>query len=332
MFKKLLAGLIVPLMAVSSFLSATIQYEVRDIDTLQTHSSEAIAMNNKGCIMGWYNIDGSKEGKRFFVRNTENVFHEIPERTPDAGLLIDWRFLTDTGKAYGIFSVNQSTTALCVWDESNGFVKLGIMPGKEVVSVNNAGKVLIKSVKESENGKSVTRPVVWSNGQVAKLKGLEGDLGIESEESCGFDINNKGEVVGQSLVSLIYKNNIYHQLHAVKWDKNGNPKDLHYTVPKCEKTSAKSINDNGDIVINMDASKNNILGDFVCSGNSICNKQNIGILTLTDINKSISNDYNSIWMKIVKFVSINDKREIIAEGQTIFGEKHAVLLVPVDGE
>jgi hypothetical protein len=121
---------------------------------------------------------------------------------------------------------------LYVWDQKNGVIKLGNLPGKEISAINDAGQVLIKSIEENENGKLIRRPIIWHNGTITKLNGLEGDLGIESEESYGFDMNNKGEVVGQSLVSLSYKNEIYKQIHAAMWDSNGEKIDLHKRIPK----------------------------------------------------------------------------------------------------
>ena len=226
MLKKLFTNLFISLMTVSSFLSAEIEYDIQDIGTLQTRSSQAIALNNNGQILGLYNIEKTDAGKKFFVRNKDGVFYELPGKEPASGLAMDWQYLTDEGKAYGTLEVNASTRALCVWDQKNGMVKLGNLPGKEISAINNTGQVLIKSVVENENGKSIQRPVIWHNGQTTKLKGLGFDLGIESEESYGYSMNNKGEVVGQSLVSLSYKNDLYKKVHAVKWI-NGQPIDLH---------------------------------------------------------------------------------------------------------
>jgi len=48
-------------------------------------------------------------------------------------------------------------------------------------------------------------------------------------------------------------------------------------------------------------------------------------------NKNIKKDYNTPWLSAVKFISMNDNGEIIAEGKTIYGEKHAMLLTPMGG-
>ncbi len=128
----------------SSLLSAVTDYEILDIGTLQTQSSAPISINNRGQILGWYNTDGGKDSLHYFIRNVDGVFYELPKK--ESGIDINWSFLTDSGKAYGTFAVNQATNALCTWDEKIGLTKLGNMPGKDVVAVNNAGQVLIKSV------------------------------------------------------------------------------------------------------------------------------------------------------------------------------------------
>lgn len=345
MLKKLFLLLFISLMTISNFVSADTDYQIHDIDTLQTRSSQAIALNNKGQILGWYNIDNSDAGKHFFVRDKDRVFYELLCKEPTSGLDINWQFLTDEGKAYGTCDVNASTKSLCAWDSKNGIVKLGNLPGKEISAINNAGQILIKSVVENENGKSIQRPVIWQNGQITKLKGLGIDLGTESEESYGYSINNKGEVVGQSLVSLSYKNQFYKKVHAVKWI-NGQPIDLHTKVPKTEASYAIAINDLGDLLIKseknylfyvdangtcrqdaMAINKMNNLG-YIYYEDQIVDKKANYILRNRSFNQKIQEDINSIWLSLIKIVSINDHGEIIAQGRTIYGEEHAMLLTP----
>lgn len=339
MLKNLTFALCTFLVSMSTLQCAEIKYEIKDIGTLQTHSSEAIAINNSSQVLGWYNVDGSGQGKHYFLRDTNGEFSEIPTKTNDTNLEINWKFLTDDGKAYGIFSLNNSTISLCTWDKRNGYINLGVLPGREIVAVNNAGQVLIKSINDQENGKTVVRPAIWKDGIVTKLMGLPGELGIESEESYGFDMNNKGEVVGQSLTSLVYKNKIFFQVHAVKWDVNGNPIDLHKKYPKSDTTYASSVNDIGNILINHNhKSKLNNKNCFV-NGNIQSYGFRDGVfvgsstyLKLNQINGLLQNDYDSPWISCVRFISINDKGDIIAEGKTIYGEKHAMLLTSTSSD
>jgi len=346
-------------MSFSSALFSEVEYEIQDIGTLQTHSSEAIAINNEGQILGWYNLDGSPGGKHFFVRDRDGTFHEIENYK---NWIIDWKYLTDNGNAYGKFNDIGQFGALCVWDSQNGVSNLGNLPGKEISAINNSGQVLIKSVINEEDGKSIIRPVIWQNGKTTKLKGLEGNLGIESNESYGFDINNKGEVVGQSVASIIYKNEIYKQTHAVKWS-NGQVIDLHNKVPKALKTNAIAINDLGDILIYAGETRDylpkylawddgnvtvfsydlNKLNNIGCVYNvdydygvpvrdvrfSIQDRNVKDIFHSYTIMVKLSNDSNSIWTDKLKLVALNDNNEMIVQGVTIYGENHAMLLTPV---
>jgi hypothetical protein len=348
MFKMICSLTIFSILAISNLLTAgvTWTYDIQDIGTLQTESSEAIASNNRGQILGWYNIDGSSTGKHFFVRDRDGSFHELLKNEPSLGLEIKWQYLTGSEKAYGTFNVNNATTALCQWDKQNGFLKLGVLPAKEIMAINDAGQVLIKSIGETENGRSIRRPVIWQNGQVTKLRGLEGDLGIESEESYGLDMNNSGEVVGHSVAYLIYKNDIYKQVHAVKWATTGEITELHNLLPKNETTEAFSINDFGDILVNANGSKERFLikadGSYIKTsphqqklsngysfGNAIIFKDPVTpIVGLFDLTKQAQADRESLWASVVKITNVNDRGEVIAQGKTIYGEQHAMLLTP----
>lgn len=360
MFKKLCTSIFISILTISSFVFAEIDYEIQDIGTLQTHSSQAIALNNQGQILGWYDVDGSQ--KHFFVRDKDGTFHEINDsvvyqNVPKqfCNIKIDWRYLTDGGVAYGIYNCPNSAEffnstglkndnpILYMWNQQNGVFKVGQLPAKEVSAINNAGQVLIKSVSEYRNGKLFFNPVIWQNGKITKLRGLEGDLGIESEESYGFDLNNNGEVVGQSVAYISYKNDIYKQIHAVKWI-NGQAIDLHKEVPKSASTCATAINDLGDVIVGtyliradgkrlesylFSCSKANNTKYFLALRNGYrLFLDRDGNQTQLAGNK-IFDDYDCIWMYLDRNIDMNDNGEVIAQGVTIYGEQHAMLLTPI---
>jgi hypothetical protein len=104
------------------------EFEILDIGTLQTRSSQAIAINNQGQILGWYNIDGT-EGKHVFLRDGNGSFHEIfedpalvYENVPEQhqSIKIDWRYLTDSGDVYGTLTLPNDNPILFKWDQHTG--------------------------------------------------------------------------------------------------------------------------------------------------------------------------------------------------------------------
>lgn len=342
MLKKVCSLAVLSFVLVSSFVLAEIEYEIHDIGTLQTRSSQVIDFNNQGQILGSYNIDGTSNGDYFFLRETNGSFYTIPSKL---SVYINWRFLTENGKVYGTYD-NGSFATLFMWDKDNGAVKLGNLPGREISAINNVGQVLIKSVQETENGKSIQRPVIWNNGKITKLDGLEGNLGIVSDESYGLDMNNNGDVVGKSVVYLSYKNNIYKQTHATKWI-NGRAISLHKTFPT-DGSSAMAINDLCEVLIkNSDdgsmycvdengnfrkianyLDKINNLG-YVYYGCEVVDRENNLITTIKFLNDRIKQSSDMIWSKINLITKINDNGEIISKAKTIYGEEHVMLLIPV---
>jgi hypothetical protein len=53
------------------------------------------------------------------------------------------------------------------------------------------------------------------------------------------------------------------------------------------------------------------------------------MIGIGNISYQIANQIDSTWMNCIEVVSINDEGEAIAQGKTIYGEKHAMLLIPI---
>ena len=53
------------------------------------------------------------------------------------------------------------------------------------------------------------------------------------------------------------------------------------------------------------------------------------MIGIGNISSQIANQIDSTWMNCIEVVSINDEGEAIAQGKTIYGEKHAMLLIPI---
>lgn len=349
MFKKLVYLILSSVVLTSSFLIAELEYSIRDIGTLQMHSSQAIAINDQGQILGWYNIDGSDSGKHFFLRDKDGTLHEVPnvdwsfETISGVYLMqIEWRFLMDDGRAYGLLYSPNGNPFLFMWDKQHGLIELGSLPG-DAVAINYAGQVLIDSVIEYHEGNAIQYPAIWQNGEITKLNGLEGNAGIPSDESIAYDMNNQGEVVGKSVVNLVHKNGIYKQVHAVKW-VNGQAIDLHNKVTKRPESCATAINDASEVLIEgFFLHANGKLINIGCGVNGkttdtkyvyfkdfgIFNKFGAQILSPNTISGKVTGDPDSIWMSCQEIASVNDNGEAVANGVTIYGEPHAMLLTPV---
>ncbi len=52
------------------------------------------------------------------------------------------------------------------------------------------------------------------------------------------------------------------------------------------------------------------------------------VLSVTGANNTLKKDYDSPWLSVVRFIHVNDSGEVVAEGKTIYGEKHAMFLTP----
>lgn len=176
-------------------------------------------------------------------------------------------------------------------------------------------------------------PAIWQNGGRTLLWGLVGDHGIQATESIGLAMNNKGEVVGHSFVYLKDKNGaVYTEMHAAKW-VNGQAIDLHYT------TSATAINDNGDILIGDRWIRSDGTVILQSSGlNKATNKNylynDVAVLDLTrnSVYHIDQIKMDSIWMTCTGFKSVNDSGVIVAQGKTVDGKEHAMLLTPVTSD
>ena len=88
MFKKLLSLLAALIFTTSSGVLNAVTYEIQDVDTLQTVASHAIAINTRGRILGWYNVDGTPQNKRYFVRDLNGNMVEIAS---ESNLSIKWK-------------------------------------------------------------------------------------------------------------------------------------------------------------------------------------------------------------------------------------------------
>lgn len=354
------------LLVSTMFLSGE-DYTVSDIGTLESKSSEAIDLNNRGEILGTFNVDGSYNNTTYFFREESGRFHTIPS-VPNVD--IKWKFLTDSSKAYGM-----ANKALYSWESSSLPQKIADLPSSDVISINNRGDVLLKEVSEIRNGKTIYYSAIWnqsttppdnllvnlefdpveSNVKITKcnlefdkmasiknLYGLGGNFGHDPKESYGLCLNNRGEVVGASHVATVYKNEISNQfVNATHW-KGNQIVDLHKKLPKCTRSHAIAINDEGDIYIQSDAgnymlyssgelhllpySFDKLNNKYAYTAHLLFDLKHQTTSSIHAICQKVIKDPGSVWWTVDKIVKVNNRGEMIVQATTKHGENHAMII------
>lgn len=61
----------------------------------------------------------------------------------------------------------------------------------------------------------------------------------------------------------------------------------------------------------------------------VLNRDGGTVMKISGCQDRVRHDKDSIWWAIGNIISLNDSGEIITSGVTVWGEHHAVLLVPV---
>lgn len=315
-------------------------YEVQDIGTLESKSSEAIDLNNKGEILGFYYTNDSTKDKIYFFREESGRMYAIPSE-PDIN--IDWKFLKDDGRIYGT-----ARKALYVWDKISKPKKVADLPNGDVVCISNGGEVLLQNLSEFCNGKKIYFSAIWKKGEkeevITNLYGLGGNMGLAPKESYGLSFNDNGQVVGASHATDVFKNEMStNHVRATLW-KGQNSFDLHKLLPKATYSYGIAINDNGDIYIQSDAGNfllkaDQTLIELPYSFDKMNNKfaytpqlfYNLDDKTTTSIYAVCQDEIKnpqSDWWTVDRIIKMNNRGEIIAQATTMNKENHAMLIKP----
>lgn len=321
--------------------TAQVQYEIVELPTINTYTSAATAINSAGQILGWYNLDGTSHGKTWFLMDSDETTYELPPIHCDPKFT--WKFLTDNGDVYGVGAAG----ILYRWSQEDG-LQCACIPAADIAQVSHSGQVLLNFEIDQAGGQRQWKALIWEPGCITGLPGCAGDLGRVASSVVVKDLNVDGEVVGSSTVDLVYKNRTYQQTHATRWC-DGAAADLHYELPKCTYSEAVAINKGGDILIKYGdrcgtftqlvrsdgVQKHLGYGDWHLSNHNVYTSgciRNLDLDLLLDLarwNDTLAENRSSLWLRIDRIVNVNGDGLVLAQGKTIYGESHALLMRPV---
>jgi len=311
-----------------------VRYKVIDLGTLGGYSSEACGLNNAGQVVGRARYSELSTTQHAFLYSNGTMtdlgtlggYNSVARAINDAGQVVggaqtstseEHAFLysggvmtdlhpngwTDSG-AYGINDSGQIVGRLMYYtSRSHPFVysagamkDLGTLGGSWAVAgaINNAGQIVGGS--EIQEYSSTFHAFLYSEGAMTDLGTM-----APSTFSAAYDINDLGQIVGESLNAMLWHNGQMSSLGTLP-------------SPHSYYSEAYGINAAGSIV---GASFSHTMGMehafLYCDG------------TMVDLNSLI--DPRSGWT-LRQATDINDLGQIVGWGETATSGHRAFLLIP----
>lgn len=328
-------------LAASDYAPSAIDYVQVDLPFLQAHSSQPIAINDDGQVLCSYRLAGPHDNKLFVVFGLNGGSHDITLRHDDR--MVQWAFLTPAGDVYGSAISRSGGTALYRWSLEEGSMQLAVLPeGARVHAANDEGQVLVNCPVLDPDGGMNNRVFLWEDGRLRALTSVQGELGIVSSIAYANGMNSHGDVVGRSHYMMVHKNTQYAHEHATLWSA-GDAVDLHVASHKLPRSEARAINDRGDVIVyvvgqgqHLRTTSGEIIeihqhacrlnNHYAYDQNTVWSLEGEKVLSLGPYNRALTEDSESIWQRVTKIVGVTNQGLVLAEGVTIYGEQHALVL------
>ncbi len=228
-FALLIGGLALLAGIAATVSGATTQAEthwvVSDLGTLGGMTSRAVAINERGQVVG-YSAIATKDEKGNPI---QHAFMWQNGSMTDLGALPGKKWskavaINDRGQVIG-----QSGERAFFWGNGK-MTDLGALPGAKhcrAFAINDPGQVVGRS------GRNWGHAFLWQHGQMTDLGTLPG-----GHKSKALAINKRGQIIGWSGTAL-------RKTHAFLWER-GTMRDLG-TLPGTPTSTADAINDRGQV-------------------------------------------------------------------------------------
>lgn len=209
-------------------------------------TSEGADVNDAGRIVGWAMAAG---GSPHAVAWQDGEITDLGTVGTDTASYAT--AISGNGLIVGVSGASPlepSETGHAVLWQDGDIIDLGLLPGgsySAATDVNDAGQVVGCGQMDERAGLSkVRRGFLWEDGEMTILPPLEPESDLVSTASCAMSINDRGEIVGNSVVHNLQTGE--QTVRAVTW-QDGVPIDLG-TVAGDPHSLAVAISENGRIV------------------------------------------------------------------------------------